>query len=117
MLKTFGGWKDRQLPDGTVIWAAPSGHTYVTTPGSALLFPRLCAPTAPVVVPKKAGIAGGDRNAKMPRRRRTRAQSGAAAIARERAHNRAMRQEKRRDAYAYLLGNAEPNPDDGPPPF
>ena len=45
MLKTFWGWHDRQLPDGTVIWMMPSGRTLVTTPGSALLFPSLCAPT------------------------------------------------------------------------
>ena len=45
LLKTFGGWRDKQLPDGTVIWLLPDGHTYVTTPGSALLFPSLCAPT------------------------------------------------------------------------
>jgi hypothetical protein len=39
LLKTFWGWQDRQLPDGTIIWTLPDGHTYVTTPGSALLFP------------------------------------------------------------------------------
>jgi hypothetical protein len=39
LLKTFGDWRDRQLRDGTVIWTSPSGDTYVTTPGSALLFP------------------------------------------------------------------------------
>ncbi len=39
LLKTFGGWRDKQLPDGTVIWLLPDGHTYVTMPGSALLFP------------------------------------------------------------------------------
>jgi hypothetical protein len=33
------------MPDGTVIWASPSGHTYVTTPGSTLLFPSLCVPS------------------------------------------------------------------------
>ena len=39
LLKTFWGWLDRQLPDGTVIWTAPSGQTYTTHPGSRLLFP------------------------------------------------------------------------------
>jgi hypothetical protein len=44
------GWADQQVPDGTVIWASPSGHTYVTTPGRTLLFPSLCVPSgeAPV---------------------------------------------------------------------
>jgi len=45
LLKTFWGWQDRQLPDGTVVWTTPAGQTYVTTPGSALLFPGLMAPT------------------------------------------------------------------------
>ena len=43
LLKTFytgfDGWADRQLPDGTVEWTAPSGHTYATTPGGSDLFP------------------------------------------------------------------------------
>jgi hypothetical protein len=50
-MKTFlcgvgDGWRDRQLPDGTVVWTAPTGHTYTTHPGSKLLFPILCAPPA-----------------------------------------------------------------------
>ena len=40
LVKTFWGWRDRQLPDGTVILDSPAGKTYVTAPGSALLFPR-----------------------------------------------------------------------------
>jgi hypothetical protein len=39
LIKTFWGWRDQQLPDGTVIWTAPTGHTYVTTPAA----PR-CSP-------------------------------------------------------------------------
>jgi hypothetical protein len=46
LLTTFWGWRDQQLPDGTAIWTSPAGQTYVTTPGSALLFPTLCTPTA-----------------------------------------------------------------------
>ena len=53
LLKTFWGWNDKQLPDGTVIWILPSGQTYVTTPGSALPFPSLCGP--PVICPSPAG--------------------------------------------------------------
>ncbi|EUA50871.1 HNH endonuclease family protein [Mycobacterium xenopi 3993] len=45
LVKTFWGWREKQLPDGTLILTAPTGHTYVTTPGSALLFPALCQPT------------------------------------------------------------------------
>jgi len=36
------GLRDRQLVGGTIIWRQSEGHTYVTTPGSALLFPSLC---------------------------------------------------------------------------
>lgn len=32
LLKTFWGWRDRQLPDGTVVWELPGGQTHVTTP-------------------------------------------------------------------------------------
>ncbi|MHA7652812.1 HNH endonuclease signature motif containing protein [Mycobacterium sp. ML4] len=51
LLKTFWGgprgWRDRQLPDGTIIWTAPTGHTYITRPGSRLLFPALSRPGTP----------------------------------------------------------------------
>jgi hypothetical protein len=26
------GWRDQQLPDGTVIWTSPTGQAYRTTP-------------------------------------------------------------------------------------
>ena len=48
LLKTFGGWRDQQVPDGTVEWTSPHGQTYTTHPGSRILFPTLCKPTAPV---------------------------------------------------------------------
>src|SRR6202021_2545997 len=44
LLKTFWGWQDTQVPDGTVIWQLPDNQTYITPPGSALLFPNLEAP-------------------------------------------------------------------------
>jgi hypothetical protein len=92
LLKTFwngtNGWRDRQLPDGTIVWTSPTGHTYTTYPGSLHLFPTLCEPTAtlwagepPVVEPS------GDRGAMMPRRKRTRADSRAKATAAERRLN------------------------------
>ena len=42
LLKTFWALRDKQLPDGTVVWTLPGtgDQTYVTTPGSGLLFPR-----------------------------------------------------------------------------
>ena len=32
------------IPDGTITWTSPNGQTYVTRPGSRLLFPALCLP-------------------------------------------------------------------------
>ena len=60
------------MPDGTVIWTSPSGATYVTTPGSALLFPSLCVPTGDIVAPEVVIDHRGERTAMMPKRRRTR---------------------------------------------
>jgi len=76
LLKTFwggpGGWRDEQLPDATVIWTSPSGHTYRTQPGSALLIPALCRPTA-TLNPSRRQPGSHTRVAMMPRRTRTRA--------------------------------------------
>ncbi|WP_250150057.1 HNH endonuclease signature motif containing protein [Mycolicibacter acidiphilus] len=40
-MKTFGGWHDQQLEDGTVIWKSPSGAVFETKPGSAEVIPEL----------------------------------------------------------------------------
>lgn len=46
-LKTFlsgaNGWRDEQLPDGTVVFTSPTGRVYRNTPAGADLFPRLGA--------------------------------------------------------------------------
>lgn len=81
ILKTFWGWRDRQLPDGTVIWELPGGRIYITKPGSTLLFPALVTPT-----PK---APEGDRCAMMPSRKTTRSADRAHRIAAERAANHA----------------------------
>jgi hypothetical protein len=99
LLKTFCGWLDRQSPDGTVVWTAPSGQTYTTHPGSRLLFPTLCKPTAPVSAPAVVAVEP-NRGQMMPRRTNTRAQDRAKRIKAERQLN---------DAYV-----AERNK---PPPF
>jgi hypothetical protein len=87
------------LPDGTVIWTSPGGQSYTTHPGSRLLFPTLCRPTAPVAQVKKPSTEP-NRCLAMPTRRQTRAQSRAQRIIAERRLN---------DAYV-----AER---DKPPPF
>ena len=48
MVKTFWGWRDEQLRDGNLIFTSPVGDRYVTHPGSALIFPDLGIPTAPI---------------------------------------------------------------------
>ena len=119
LLKTFWGWRDIQLPDGTVIWILPDGHIYVTTPGSALLFPSLCAPTGELPQPEPRGADHcGSPDAMMPKRTRTRAQNRANSIAAERRHNRQVRQAERRQRQAAYFGPAPPSDsNDEPPPF
>jgi Domain of unknown function (DUF222)/HNH endonuclease len=110
LIKTFWGWGDHQLPDGTVIWTAPGGQTYVTTPGSALLFPTLCAPTGeppPLAAPRADHCA--ERTAMMPLRSSTRAENRAHRVAAERHQNRKTRLVQR-------TGPAPP-PEHEPPPF
>ena len=104
---------------GTLILTSPSGHTYVTTPGSALLFPSLCVPTGELDVPgPSVDDRRGDRTAMMPKRSRTRDQHRAQRIATERQQNRQARQERRRAQGAALIGPAPPTgDDDDPPPF
>jgi hypothetical protein len=118
LLKTLWGRFDKQLPDGTLIWTPPSGQTYVTTAGSALLFPSLCAPTGVLTPPNPAStdLRCGDRNAMMPKRD-IRAQNRAAYVAAERRQNRAAREACRRAREAAWFGPAPPGSDDEPPPF
>ena len=90
LLKTFwcgpSGWTDVQYPDGTIVWTAPTGHTYTTRPGSALIFPTLCRPTGNLP-PPDALPDNIFRGVKMPTRRRTRAKNRAQRIAAERKLN------------------------------
>jgi hypothetical protein len=117
LLKTFWGWRDHQLPDGTVIWTLPDGHTCVTTPGSALLFPSLCAPTGDPPPPTPAAQRCRDKTALMPTRTRTRAQNRAHRITAERRNNHAARMPRRAESFSNV-GPAQPATDDyEPPPF
>jgi hypothetical protein len=111
LIKTFWGWSDQQLPDSTVIWTSPAGQTYITIPGSAFLFPSLCAPTGAVdPIPRRPHRT--DHTAMMPKRRRTRAQNRARYVADERRHNRLLREARRA-----AIAGPEPPGDDEPPPF
>ena len=109
----------RRLPDGTVIWTSPSGHTYVTTPGSALLFPQLCAPTGDLAPPQpRPADACADRAAMMPKRGRTRAENRARYVAAERRFNHRERQARkigREEAWVTAPSPGDLNAE--PPPF
>lgn len=87
LMKTFGGWDDVQLPDGTVIWTSPSGRRYTTTPGSRVFFPAWDTTTADLPPPTTSPPTARARGLAMPRRRRSRAAEHAARIKAERAKN------------------------------
>jgi hypothetical protein len=118
LVKTFWGWHDKQLPDGTLILTSPAGTTHVTTAGSALLFPSLCLAVggmpAPEADPPQDYCA--ERTAMMPTRRRTRNQNRAQRIATERRQNHEARMKPRTEC-SRSAGPAPPEPDDDPPPF
>jgi Domain of unknown function (DUF222) len=119
LLKTFWGWHDKQLRDGTVIWTLPGRQIYVTLPGSALIFPTLCSPTGglPLADRKKADRCG-DPRAMMPRRKTTRAENRAKYLTAERARNTKLRQARRKAFEEAYFGCAPPAADDDdPPPF
>jgi hypothetical protein len=108
LMKTFWGWTEKQLADGTLILTSPAGDTHVTTPGSALLFPSLCHAVGGMPAPEAQTPPTdycAERTAMMPTRRRTRAQDRAARVAAERRQNRQAR-----------IAATGP-PDDEPPPF
>ena len=105
LVKTFWGWHDQQLADGTLIWTSPSGQTYVTTPGSALLFPNLCAPTGGLEQSLGRSCCV-NRTATMPRRGQTRKQNRAKYVAAQRRHNRRLRETAR----VPIVANDEPPP-------
>ncbi len=92
LVKTFytgpTGWRTRQHPDGTIIWTAPTGHTYITVPGSRILFPDRHFPT-PMPPPSAAATTSDHpgRDLMMPTRRRTRTDDRTRRTRRERALN------------------------------
>jgi hypothetical protein len=112
LLKTFWGWHDEQLRDGTVIWTSPAGEKYLTTPGSASLFGSLCLPTGVLPAPAPTQSESAERTVMMPRRRRTREQERARRVTAERRANQ--------DARCEYRGKPRPRSniqDPDPPPF
>jgi hypothetical protein len=102
---------------GTMIWTSPSGQTYTTHPGSRLLFPSLCRPTAPVSTPARAPSGQPDRGRMMPRRKTTRAHDRAQRIEAERARNQQLREHPENTCDDPYFPSLPPPPDDDPPPF
>lgn len=116
LAKTFwDGWRDEQLPDGTVIWTTPAGQRYTTMPGSRLFFPAWDTTTAELP-PMAQPPPGAGRTAKMPRRRRPRAAENAARIKAERAAN-ATERALREQPVATAVEQVRPDYGSDPPPF
>jgi hypothetical protein len=76
-----------RAPTASIIWTSPTGQTYLTRPGSRLLFPALCLPTGQIPTTPTPYPPPGDRGIMMPTRRRTRKQDRAHRINAERALN------------------------------
>src|SRR6202035_1040450 len=119
LIKTFLGWTERQLPDAPLILPSPAGPTYVSTPGSALLFPSLCHSVGGFAAPEADPPPDycAERTAMMPKRRRTRTQDRAYRVATERRHHREARLARKSESHDYFGPAPPPNDDDEPPPF
>ena len=110
LIKTFcPGWSDRQYPDGTIVFTAPTGHTYTTEPHGAALFPILGQPTGDLTIPEPHQ-PGGDRSVMMPKRRHTREQDQQHRINAERRERAELNAEQQRQHQQWLDTNAEPPP-------
>ncbi|OBB12911.1 hypothetical protein A5761_21795 [Mycolicibacterium setense] len=114
LLKTFStGWTDRQLPDGTVEFTAPTGHTYTTEPHGAAMFPTLATPTGDLDLAEPPAHSP-QRGAMMPTRRQTREQDRQNRISEERWLRAELNNdlEHERQFQAWIAEHYEP-----PPPF
>jgi Domain of unknown function (DUF222) len=114
LLKTFYtglvGWSDRQLPDGTVTWTAPTGHTYSTEAHGAALFSALAQPTGDLGETSAAKVSA-NRGVMMPTRRQTREQDRRDRIAKERRQREELiAEEQRKRRREWLATTYEPPP-------
>lgn len=89
LLRTFwtgdGGWSDNQLPDGTIVWNSPTGHTHTTYPGARMHFPDWDVTTDALAPVDSDAPMPANRSLQMPRRRRTRTTDRAQRIKNRRA--------------------------------
>jgi hypothetical protein len=114
LLKTFctglGGWTDCQLPDGTIVFTAPTGHTHTTKPHGASMFPALAQPTGELTGLVAVGEESPHRDVMMPKRRQTREQDRRDRINHERRQRTELIAEEERQRQAWLAANYEPPP-------
>jgi hypothetical protein len=114
LIKTFyggpGGWIDQQLPDGTIILTAPTGHTYTTEAHGASMFAALSADTGELDIPPHLVVPETDRSVMMPRRKQTRDQDRRDRINAERRERTELIAEEERQRQAWLAANYEPPP-------
>jgi hypothetical protein len=114
LIKTFHtgpkGWADQQLPDGTIVLRAPTGHVYRTEAHGAAMFPALAQSTGELEVPPQVVPPGTDRSVMMPRRKQTRDQDRADRINAERRERSELIAEEERQHQAWLAANYQPPP-------
>ncbi|MCW2627362.1 HNH endonuclease signature motif containing protein [Mycobacterium sp.] len=113
LIKTFYpgpcGWTDQQLPDGTIVFTAPTGHTYRTQPLGGMLFPALKQSTGELPI-RLVDEPGTNRALMMPQRKQTREQDRRDRITEERRQRSELIAEEERQRQAWLAANYEPPP-------
>jgi hypothetical protein len=111
LIKTFHpGWIEQQLPDGTIILTAPTGHVYATEAHGAAMFPALATSTGELAIPPALDSPGTDRSVMMPRRKQTREQDRRDRINAERRERTELIAEEERERQAWLAANYQPPP-------
>jgi Domain of unknown function (DUF222) len=114
LIKTFYaslvGWTEQQMPDGTIILTAPTGHVYTTEAHGASMFPILGQPTGQLPIPPALAEPETDRWAMMPRRKHTREQNRRDRINAERRERTELIAEEERRRQAWLAANYQPPP-------
>jgi hypothetical protein len=110
LIKTFCGWTDQQLPDGTLMLTSPTGHTYTSEAHGAAMFPTLAQPTGELDTTPYSARADTDRSAMMPRRKQTRDQDRRDRINAERRQRGKLIAEEEQQRQAWLATNYQPPP-------
>jgi hypothetical protein len=111
LIKTFHqGWIEQQLPDGTLILTAPTGHTHTTEAHGAAMFPALGVSTGELDIPPALARPDTDRLTMMPRRKQTREQNRRDRTTNERRQRTELIAEEERQRQAWLAATYQPPP-------